>query len=214
MYRDTTLEPFSRHFTGQQFLDMLELHENGSTTINVTSDSVDVLAPILSKYKAARHNLLSVPFNSVVDYMWLLRAACECLQPFEKHAMFYSGAAVSDFFVPADKMPTHKVGDGIIFRVKFQTKPLIVFLNSLQMQSNQVPTIELALVPKMIAPLASLWIPRAYVITFKLETDENLLIPKSRVSLQHYKHDVSMISVLLKFNYKILFPFHSFHSWL
>lgn len=34
MYRTKSLEPFSRHFTGQQLLDMLELHEEGmSTTI-------------------------------------------------------------------------------------------------------------------------------------------------------------------------------------
>lgn len=34
MHRLKSLEPFSRHFTGQQLLDMLELHENGpSTTI-------------------------------------------------------------------------------------------------------------------------------------------------------------------------------------
>jgi phosphopantothenate---cysteine ligase (ATP) len=166
MYRDRSLEPFSRHFTGQKFLDMLELHENGNTTINVSSDSVDVLAPILTKYKEARHYLLSVPFNTVADYMWLIRAACEFLQQFEKRAIFYSGAAVSDFYVPAEQMPTHK------------------------MQSNEVPTIHLAKVPKMIVPLVSLWIPKAYVVTFKLETDESLLLPKSRHSLERYNHQV------------------------
>lgn len=34
MYRTKSLEPFTRHFSGQQLLDMLELHEEGmSTTI-------------------------------------------------------------------------------------------------------------------------------------------------------------------------------------
>lgn len=32
MYRQKSLEPFTRHFNGQKFLDMLELHERGPNT--------------------------------------------------------------------------------------------------------------------------------------------------------------------------------------
>lgn len=42
----------------------------------------------------------------------------------------------------------------------------------------------------MLAPLVSLWVPHAYVVSFKLETDENLLIAKARDSLKKYKHKV------------------------
>lgn len=60
-----------------------------------------------------------------------------------------------------------------------------------KMQSGDgAPTISLQLVPKMLAPLASLWVPHAYVVSFKLETDENLLIVKARDSLNKYKHKV------------------------
>lgn len=59
------------------------------------------------------------------------------------------------------------------------------------MQSGQgAPTISLQLVPKMLAPLVSLWVPNAFVVSFKLETDENLLIAKARESLAKYKHKV------------------------
>lgn len=59
------------------------------------------------------------------------------------------------------------------------------------MQSGHgAPTISLQLVPKMLAPLVSLWVPNAFVVSFKLETDENLLIVKSRDSLNKYKHKV------------------------
>lgn len=62
------------------------------------------------------------------------------------------------------------------------------------MQSGQgAPVISLQLVPKMLAPLASLWVPHAFVVSFKLETDESLLITKSRDSLNKYKHKVSHI---------------------
>lgn len=36
--------------------------------------------------------------------MWLLRAACECLAAFDKRAVLYLAAAVSDFYIPSDKM--------------------------------------------------------------------------------------------------------------
>lgn len=52
------------------------------------------------------------------------------------------------------------------------------------------PIIQLHLVPKMLAPLVNLWVPEAYVVSFKLETDENLLIPKARLALEKYKHKV------------------------
>lgn len=185
MHRLKSLEPFTRHFNGQQFFDMLDLHENGpSTTISVKPDSVDVLAPILSKYKYAQENkkILYISFTSVVDYMWLLRAACECLASFEQRAVLYLAAAVSDFYIPSDKMPTHK------------------------MQSGQgAPTISLQLVPKMLAPLVSLWVPQAFVVSFKLETDENLLIAKSRESLHKYNHKLVIANMLQTRKQRVVF---------
>lgn len=64
------------------------------------------MAPILAKYKAAQDakQILYINFTSVVDYMWLLRAACECLAAFEKRSVLYLAAAVSDFYIPSDKM--------------------------------------------------------------------------------------------------------------
>lgn len=60
------------------------------------------------------------------------------------------------------------------------------------MQSTEgAPTISLQLVPKMLQPLTSYWVPDAYVVSFKLETDEKLLISKSKAALQKYKHKVS-----------------------
>lgn len=74
-------------------------------------DSVDVLAPILAKYKIAQeaNKILYINFTSVVDYMWLLRAACECLAAFEKRAVLYLAAAVSDFYIPSDKMVFNQI---------------------------------------------------------------------------------------------------------
>lgn len=175
MFRTKSLEPFTRHFSGQQFLDMLEINENGeNSSISVRPDSVDVLLPILHRYKQAQetNRLLYVNFTSVSDYLWLLRAACECLAPFEKRALLYLAAAVSDFYVPEEDMPKHKI------------------------QSTGAPKISLELVPKILKPLVSSWVPQAYVVSFKLETDEGLLIAKSRESLVKYNHKLVIANIL------------------
>ncbi|KAJ6650058.1 Phosphopantothenate--cysteine ligase [Pseudolycoriella hygida] len=187
MHRQKSLEPFTRHFNGQQFFDMLELSDREigpSSTISVKPDSVDVLAPILAKYKRAAEakQILYINFTSVVDYMWLLRASCECLAAFEKRAVLYLAAAVSDFYIPSDKMPVHKIQSG-----------------------EGAPTISLQLVPKILAPLVSLWVPNAFVVSFKLETDENLLIAKSRESLNKYKHKLVIANILQTRKNRVIF---------
>jgi phosphopantothenate-cysteine ligase len=175
MFRTKSLEPYTRHFSGQQFLDMLDINENGeNSSINVKPDSVDVLLPILRKYKSAQetNRLLYINFTSVSDYLWLLRAACESLAPFEKRALLYLAAAVSDFYVPQEEMPTHKI------------------------QSTGAPKISLELVPKILKPLVSTWVPNAFVVSFKLETDDSLLIAKSRESLTKYNHRLVIANIL------------------
>lgn len=49
----------------------------------------------------------------------------------------------------------------------------------------------------MLAPLVSMWVPHAYVVSFKLETDENILISKARAALNRYKHKVSHCFILV-----------------
>ncbi|KAM8704114.1 hypothetical protein ACLKA7_008685 [Drosophila subpalustris] len=74
------------------------------------------------------------------------------------------------------------------------------------MQSGDgAPTISLQLVPKMLAPLASLWVPHAFVVSFKLETDENLLIVKARDSLNKYKHKLVIANVLQTRKHRVVF---------
>lgn len=176
MHRLKSLEPFTRHFSGLKLLDMLDIQERGpNTSISVKPDSVDVLAPILLRYKAAiaAGALLNVSFTTVSDYFWLLRAACEYLSYSGPLALLYLAAAVSDFYVPSENLPTHKI-----------------------QSETGAPIIQLQLVPKMLAPLVNLWVPTAYVVSFKLETDENLLIPKARSALEKYKHKMVVANQL------------------
>lgn len=59
------------------------------------------------------------------------------------------------------------------------------------MQSDTKPGISFSLVPKMLRPLANKWAPNAYIVSFKLETDPDLLSPKAKQALDRYHHHVS-----------------------
>lgn len=59
------------------------------------------------------------------------------------------------------------------------------------MSSTTRPGITFELVPKMLRPLTSKWAPNAYIVSFKLETDNNVLLEKAQHALHKYNHSVS-----------------------
>ena len=87
--------------------------------------------------------------------------------------MLYLAAAVSDFYIPVNDMAEHKI-----------------------QSSEGAPKIELKLVPKILAPLVKDWVPEAFVISFKLETDESILIEKAKKALDTYKHKIVVANLL------------------
>jgi phosphopantothenate-cysteine ligase len=53
--------------------------------------------------------LLTVPFESVQDYLFFLRGICTALRSAGPRACVYLAAAVSDFFIPHSDMSEHKI---------------------------------------------------------------------------------------------------------
>ncbi|XP_065210316.1 uncharacterized protein Ppcs [Planococcus citri] len=180
LYRLKSLEPFSRHFTGTQILNSLEIADND--TITVKRDFSKQLVSVLRKYKSSvdKNSLLCIPFTTLSDYLWLLKGICEKLTVLETRSLLYLAAAVSDFYIPTDEMTEHKIqsGDG----------PL---------------SISLQLVPKMLQPLTSSWVPKAFIVSFKLETDDSLLIRKARYALDKYNHHLVIGNMLQTRKYEV-----------
>lgn len=71
--------------------------------------------------------------------------------------MFYMAAAVSDFYVPWELLPEHKI-----------------------QSSGGTLDLQLSNVPKCLGLLTGMWCPQAYHVSFKLETDKDLLERKAR----------------------------------
>lgn len=174
LHRVTSLKPYTRHFAHTNFLDLLEQNDCGGK-VSVTSSKEQLVSTQLNAYlKVKQHNrLLLLPFTTLADYLWLLRVVCERLRPLEKRAMLYLAAAVSDFYIPASEMAEHKL-----------------------QSSEGAPTLHLKLVPKMLTPLVKHWVPNAFVVSFKLETDPHLLIGKAKKALEKYNHRVVIANLL------------------
>lgn len=75
--------------------------------------------------------------------------------------MMYSAAAVSDFYIPLDVMTTHKI-----------------------QSSEGSPILPLTNTPKMLLLVTKEWIPEAYTISFKLETDPSILLAKATSAIR------------------------------
>jgi phosphopantothenate---cysteine ligase (ATP) len=182
LHRPGSVAPFARHLqrATSKSVDLalldhihaakakLELHfESEQDRRNV--------ATALQQYRAVREaqTLLALPFTSVDEYFFLLRLAGECLAPWHERALFYLAAAVSDFYIPHARLAEHKI------------------------QSRDGPlTLELAQVPKLLGVLRHDWAPHAFFVSFKLETDWELLRRKAKMAIDKYAMHVVVANEL------------------
>jgi phosphopantothenate-cysteine ligase len=116
------------------------------------------------KYKQ-ENRIMFIPFDSVTSYLSLLQQVTVEVEQsgLSPTTMLYLAAAVSDFYIPKEKMVEHKI-----------------------QSSKGGLTLELDDVPKMLRELTSRWCPSAFVVSFKLETDLELVVPKARRAIANY----------------------------
>ncbi|KAL1660379.1 DNA/pantothenate metabolism flavoprotein [Schizophyllum commune] len=190
MHRQFSLQPFSRHYSHSTnpFLDLLEIHEDPNDPlkkqITVAPPRREELLEVLAAYKDVhdRGMIHTLTFVTVNDYLWLLRAVSKELAGMGREVLYYLAAAVSDFFLPTQKMSVHKIQSG---------------KGSLQIEMDQVP--------KILKPMVNEWTPDGYVVSFKLETDPALLIPKAQGALERYGHQVVIGNDLNRRKFEVVF---------
>jgi len=192
MHRQFSLQPFSRHYSHSTnpFLDFLEVEPPSPSDpdavprISVIKENREFLLKVLAAYRDAHNKgtLLTLTFVTINDYLFLLRAVSEQMASLGRKSMYYLAAAVSDFFLPTQRLSEHKIQSG---------------KGSLQIEMDQVP--------KILKPLVSEWTPEGFVVSFKLETDQRLLIPKARTALERYGHHVVIGNDLARRKFEVLF---------
>ncbi|KAG8694479.1 hypothetical protein FRC08_008463 [Ceratobasidium sp. 394] len=189
LHRQFSLQPFSRHYshTTNPFLDFLELSPSaggGQPNLTVASAERARLAEVLAAYQEVHraNTLHTLTFVTVNDYLYLLRGISHAMGSVGRSGMYYLAAAVSDFFVPRKRLSEHKI----------QSKK-----GSLIIEMDQVP--------KILKPLVSEWTSEGFVVSFKLETDKNLLVPKARAALERYGHQVVIANRLDNRKFEVTF---------
>ncbi|KAF9500727.1 DFP-domain-containing protein [Pleurotus eryngii] len=199
MHRQFSLQPFSRHYSHSTnpFLDFLEIETppvaspDSTPQICVAKEKREDLMSVLTAYKSvqASGTLHTLAFVTVNDYLWLLRAVSQELSALRRRALYYLAAAVSDFFLPRQKMSEHKIQSG---------------KGSLHIEMDQVP--------KILKSMVDEWTKDGFIVSFKLETDPALLIPKARAALKRYGHQLVIGNELHTRKYQVLFVTPSSHT--
>lgn len=163
LYRRGTVQPFCRFAPEDALLACFEpMNQSGIQVQEKYRSSVE--HAVRANHEALmEQKLLKVPYSTLFEYLQILRIIATTLNVLQKHAMFYLAAAVSDFYVPWESMDEHKIQSAG---------------GSLAMQ--------LAAVPKMIKVLKENWAPSAFYVSFKLETDQTILIQKAKAAHDKY----------------------------
>lgn len=163
LFRRGTCQPYCRSLPDDPLLECFEVIEN--LDIQVRQTHSEAVKKAISDHSAAveEGHLLKLPFTTIFEYLQTLQMIALSMSTLGQRAMFYLAAAVSDFYVPWKSMVEHKI------------------------QSASGPLdMRLAQVPKMLLVLRREWAPRAFCISFKLETDSNILLDKADTALKRY----------------------------
>ena len=168
LHRQFSLEPWTRQFHSSKLFDLLQVQNN-----RLMIDQDPKLLDSVNQFRETRSRLLKIDFTTLTDYLFLLKRITQLMSVLGSNGMYYLAAAVSDYFIPNDKMVLHKI-----------------------QSNNSNLVLEFDQVPKMIQPLVSNWAKEGLIISFKLETDPNLLLSKSLSSLKKYGHQLVIGNVL------------------
>lgn len=235
LHRQFSLLPYSRHYSHSTncFLDFLDESPSSSSVV-VRDEYQNAMRDVLRKYRTAKQNhmLLLLPFTTVTEYIFELRALANIMRPLGANALFYLAAAVSDFFIPRDRMAEHKIQSSEIpSNIATSQKDNTNSSNSpnnnnnnnnpLDPPSDEVYTgynepqpsnkskkliIDLDPVPKFLHRLVDGWAPQgSMIVSFKLETDPTLLVYKARTSLQRYAHHLVIGNLLSTRKWEVVF---------
>jgi len=136
--------------------------------------------------------LLTVPFRTVEEYMAKLKLCTEAIDDCQSLGLIYLAAAVSDFYVPKEEKSEHKIQssnhniNGGNDEKNSENGGAIIMD-----PTTNCLHLKLSPVPKMLSLVRENFAPHAFCISFKLETDQNILFEKAGLAIQ--KYDVHMV---------------------
>ncbi len=236
LHREYSLIPFSRHYSHntKSFLDFMVTEKtagDGAEKVTVADEHQDAMMAVLSKYMKVKseQTLLILSFVTVNDYLWSLREIAKLMRPLGPRALFYLAAAVSDFFVPPERLGQHKIQSTEEFGAYngAHTDKGSTDQDGNNASSTGSPDrlpaahvegrkliIDLEPVPKFLKQLVDGWAPEGMIISFKLETDPSILVAKAKHALQKYGHHLVIGNLLSTRKWEVIFVSAAGEDWI
>lgn len=181
LHRRGSCQPYCRFLPDDSFLKFLDVNEESK--VQVAESHETVVKKAIGDYCKAMEggSLLKLPFTTIFEYLQLLRMVATSVSSVGLRGMFYLAAAVSDFYVPWESMAKHKIQSAG---------------GPLEMRLSQVP--------KMLSVLRNQWAPLAFCISFKLETDSDILVQKADMAMKKYKMNIVVANLLATYREEVI----------
>lgn len=222
LHRQFSLLPYSRHYSHATdcFLDFLHEGPDGSVVAN--DEYREKMLMVLRQYNSAKKKnlLLTLPFTTITDYLFVLRSIAQLMRPLGPNGLLYLAAAVSDFFVPPERMAEHKIQstnatDSLESKQEVNKDDESAIEDEEEAFDNfdsypKVPRskrliVDLDPVPKFLKNLVDGWAPEGMIVSFKLETDPHILVHKAQYSLERYQHHLVIGNLLSTRKWEVVF---------
>lgn len=219
LHRQFSLLPYSRHYSHATdcFLDFL--HESPDGRIVANEEYQEKMLKVLRQYNSAKKKnlLLTLPFTTINDYLFVLRSISQLMRTLGPNGLLYLAAAVSDFFVPPERMVEHKIqstnatdtqAEKQAAQDKKQDEEEETFDNfdsSPAVPRSKRLIVDLDPVPKFLKNLVDGWAPEGMIVSFKLETDPEILVHKAQYSLDRYQHHLVIGNLLSTRKWEVVF---------
>ena len=225
LHRQFSLLPYSRHYSHATdcFLDFL--HEGPGGSVVANEEYREKMVKVLRQYNSAKSKnlLLTLPFTTINDYLFVLRAIAQLMRPLGPNGLLYLAAAVSDFFVPPERMVEHKIQSTNAADSQPEKEPGPIATDAKTGEEGEeeevfdnfdsfpaVPRskrliVDLDPVPKFLKNLVDGWAPEGMIVSFKLETDPEILVHKAKYSLDRYQHHLVIGNLLSTRKWEVVF---------
>ena len=187
LYRPGSLLPFLRRISSE-YGGLGEITPQLASTLAASlgekaGDAFDLpsfVDPVKEFEQANNKTMFLLDYKSVTQYLELFEKICKLLDVCGRQAMVYAASAVSDFYIPEEKMAQHKIqsgeaGNGV--------------------DEDGCLNLKLYPVPKKLGAIGE-WCSKAFVVSFKLETDTNILQRKSLRAIDNYKVNAVVGNIL------------------
>ncbi|QCE15837.1 phosphopantothenate-cysteine ligase [Vigna unguiculata] len=171
--RKGSFQPFCRSLPDDPLLECFKPTDESNIQVCETYSEAVKRAVVDHHTAVTGGLLLKLHFNTIFEYLQMLQIVAVSLRCIGPRAMFYLAAAASDYYVPWKEMVEHKIQSG-----------------------SHLLDVKLVNVPKMLSVLRNDWAPLAFCISFKLETDSNILLKKASAALEKYKMDAVVANEL------------------